>query len=298
MAVSKQYLAFFLLLFVHSAVAGPENSWSAGFDVSVLSDDNLTRASEPDIEKDTITRVNVHGRYSFNFSLNQSLIFTARFLNERYRDFDGVSNSQAGLEAEYRFRTRTGFTAPVYSLFASSTRADYKTDIRDGSVLEYGLRIRRQLTDRVAVGGGAEYSERTADGQVFDLEQSRYFVRLDYRISGRFQAYVSYHAVDGDTYSISSISPAEAAVDGYRFEAVEWDPAFSGIQRRWAYRVDARTNIARLGLTIAIDRNNAFDISVDDIGSEGLGSGYDFIGGANALTYDATVVAAGYFHRF
>lgn len=299
MAVSRRHMAFFLLLFAHSAMAARGGPWGAGFDVSILSDDNITRAqASGDIEKDLVTRINVNASYSLDFSLNGALILTGRLLNEHYRDFDGVSSVRAGLEAEYLFRTRTGFTAPVYAVFISSTQADYKTDIRDGSVLDYGLRIRRQLTDRIAIAAGAEQSERTADGRVFDLEQTRYFVHSDYRMSGRFQAYLAYYYINGDTYSISSVSPAAVLTGGGYYDAVEWDPAFSGVQRRWVYRVDARTDVIRLGFNIAIDRNNSIDISADNIGSEAPGSNGGYLGGGDALTYDTTVVSADYFHRF
>lgn len=297
MAVSRRYVTFFLLLVARAATAAEADSWNAGFDLSVLSDDNVTRAqASGDIEKDIVTRVKAELRYSLDFSQNRGLILTGHLLDESYRDFDGVSSVQAGLEAEYRFRTRAGFTAPVYSLFISSTQADYETDIRDGDTLEYGLRIRRRFTDRIAVAAGAGHSERTADGQVFDLEQTRYFAHLDYRVTNRVQAYLAYYSIDGDTYSISSVPPAGG---GNFYDAVEWDPAFSMIRRRWAYRVDARTDVVRLGFNIGIDRDNSIDISVDDIGSEASDSG-SFVnsGWDGTLTYDTTVVAASYFHRF
>lgn len=298
MAVSRRYVAFFLLLFVQSAMAARGDRWNFGVDVSVLSDDNVTRAQGWDVEKDLITRADVNARYSLNFSLNRALIFTGHLLDERYRDFDGVSSAQAGLEAEYRFRTHAGFTAPVYSFYISGTQADYKTDIRDGSVLEYGLRVRRRFTDRIAVVAGAGQYERTADGRVFDLEHTQYFAYLDYRVTNRFQAYLAYYYIDGDTYSISSVAPAVYG-GGYAYDAVERDPAFSEVTPHWAYRVDARTDVVRLGFNISIDRDNSIDISVDDIGSEASNSGgYGYGYGGNAPTYDTTVVAVGYFHRF
>lgn len=295
MAVSRRYVAFFLLLFIQPATAVRGDSWKFGVDVSVLSDDNVTRARAWDIEKDLITRIDVNARYSLNFSLNRALIFTGRLVGERYRDYDGVSSTQAGLEAEYRFRTRDGFTAPVYSFYISGTQADYKTDIRDGGTLEYGLRVRRRFTDRIAVVAGAGQYKRTADGRVFDLEQTRYFGYLDYRVTNRFQAYLAYYYIDGDTYSISSMAPAVYG-SGYVYER---DPAFSEVVTRWAYRVNARTDIIRLGLNIGIDRGNSIDISVDDIGSEASNSGgYGYGYGSSALTYDTTVAAVSYFHRF
>lgn len=290
--------------------AGQGGSWDAGFEVSVLSDDNVTRAqASGDIEDDTATRIAVDAQYALDFSLNQGLLFTGYLLDESYRDFEGISSVQAGLSAEYRLRTRAGFGAPVYAFFISNTQADYETDIRDGDTLDYGLRVSRQFTDRIAAAIGAGQSERTADGRVFDLEQTRYFVNLDYRVPNLFQTYLTYYSIDGDVYSISWVAPAAYGGGSGFYEATELDPAFSEARPHWAYRLDARTDVVRLGFSVSIDGDNAIDIAVDNISSEssnsvaygstpivpGYGSGG---GGGNTLTYDATIMSASYFYRF
>lgn len=302
---SKPCTALLLLLVALPAAAEREDSWDIGVELSVLSDDNVTRARGwRDVEEDVITHVRADVRYALDFSLNQGLILTGHVLDESYRDFDGVSSVQAGLEAEYRFRTRSGFGAPVYSLYISSTQADYETDIRDGDTREYGLRVSRQFTDRIALAAGAARSERVAEGLVFDLEQTKYFAQLDYRVPNLFHTYLAYYSIDGDVHTISSVAPADY---GNSYDAVEWDPAFSMVNRRWAYRLDARTDVLRLGFGFSVDGNNSIDVSLDDIGSESSGSGaYGSTpgapgyggGGGNSLTYDATIIAAGYFHRF
>lgn len=299
---SKPCAALFLLLAAQPAVAERGDAWESGFELSVLSDDNVTRARAWwDVEEDVITRVKADGRYALG-SVNRALILTGHILNESYRDFDGLSSVQAGLGAEYRFRTRNGFGAPVYSFYINGIQADYETDIRDGDTVEYGLRVWRQFTDRIALAGGAGQSERKADGVVFDLEQRQYFVHLDYRVPNLFQTYLAYYSIDGDAYTVSSVSPAEYG-SGSFYNAVEWDPAFSMALRHWAYRLDARTGVLRLGFNIGIDGDNAIDISIDDIGSEAGDSGTYATpgygsGGGGSFSYDTTIVAASYLHRF
>jgi hypothetical protein len=306
---SELCVMFLLLLVAQSAAADGGGPWDIGFDVSMLSDDNVTRAYAPaHIREDSATRIKVNARYDLDFSINRALIFTGHLLDESYQDFDGISSTQAGLEAEYRFRTRTGFGAPVYSFFINTTQADYETDIRDGDTLEYGLRLSRQYTDRIALVFGAAQSERTADGLVFDLEQTRYFAQLDYRVPNRFQTYLAWYSISGDVYSISPVAPAAYGGGAGFYEATERDPAFSGLNPWWAYRLDASTDVLRLGFSISVNGNNSFDISMDDIGSEtsnsviddsGGSSGYGYGGGGGArLGYDTTIIAASYFHRF
>jgi hypothetical protein len=300
-----------LLCFVSSVSATEERGdpWRVGFDVSFLSDDNVTRAYAPaHIREDSATRIKIDTRYALDFSINRALIFSGHLLDESYQDFDGISSTQAGLEAEYRFRTRAGFGAPVYSFFINRTQADYKTDIRDGDTLEYGLRLSRQYTDRIALAFGAAQSERTADGLVFDLEQTRYFAQLDYRLPNRFQTYLAWYSISGDVYSISPVAPADYGGGAGFYEATEIDPAFSGLNPWWAYRLDASTDVLRFGFSISIDGNNSFDISMDDVSSEtsnpvindssgSSGSGYGGGGGAR-LAYDTKIIAVSYFHRF
>lgn len=297
-----------LLLWAFPAHAGRGDSWGVGAEVSVLSDDNVTRADGSAVKEDTAMQLQANAYYSFDFSLNRSLILTGHVLDESYSDFDGISSLQAGLGAEYRFRTRRGFSAPVYSFYVNDARVDYETDNRDGDILEYGVRVRRQYTDRIALAAGAAQSERTAEGRVFDLEQTRYFVQLDYEVPNLFQTYFAYHYIDGDVYSISPVAPAAYSGGPDFYEATEPDPAFSAARPWWAYRLDARTDILRLGFNIAFDGDNAIDIALDNIGSEtkspavydsgtpGYGSGADPRG--YSLTYDVTVIAATYFHRF
>lgn len=306
LSFSRSCAVLLLLLFVQPALAERGDAWEAGFELSVLSDDNVSRARASwDVEEDVITRAGADARYALG-SVNRALILTGHALNESYRDFDGLSSVQAGLGAEYRFRTRNGFGAPVYSFYINGVQADYETDNRDGSTLEYGLRVRRQFTDRIALAAGTGRSERTADGVVFDLEQTRYFAHLDYRVPNLFQTYLAYYFIDGDAYTVSSVSPADYG-GGSFYDAVEWDPAFSMARRHWAYRLDARTDVLRLGFNIPIDGDNAIDISIDDVGSEARDSGtYGSTpgapgyggGGGRAFTYDTMIVAASYLHRF
>jgi hypothetical protein len=285
------------------------DAWDFSADVSVLSDDNVTRAYAPGhIRKDTATRIKIDARYALDFSSNRALILTGHLADESYQDFDDISSTQAGLEAEYRFRTRAGFGAPVYSFYINHIQADYETDIRDGDTLEYGLRLSRQYTDRIALAFGAGQSERTADGRVFDLEQTRYYAQLDYRVPNGFQTYLAWYSISGDVYSIAPVAPDAYGGGGDFYEATERDPAFirNPLNPWWAYRLDARTDVLRLGLSISIDGANSFDISVDDIGAEtsnsviddssGPGSGYG--GGGTRLDYDTRIIVLSYFHRF
>jgi hypothetical protein len=306
----SNYCAVFFLLLAgqQPAMAGHGDPWGIGAEASVLSDDNVTRATGSAIRRDTATQLQADVYYSFDFSLNRSLIVSGHVLDESYSDFDGISSVQAGLGLEYRFRTHAGFSAPIYSFYINDTRADYETDNRDGDTLEYGLRVRRQYTDRIALAAGAAQSERKAEGRVFDLKQTRYFAQLDYEVPNLFQAYLAYHYIDGDVYSISPVAPAAYGGGSDFYEATEFDPAFSAPGRPWwAYRLDARTDILRFGFNVAFNGNNAIDISVDDIGSETKNpavydSGTPGYSGrdrrSSNLTYDATVIAATYFHRF
>jgi hypothetical protein len=308
---AKRSMVFFLLLISQAAAAAGGGPISVSVDVSVAADDNITRAQAAgDVEEDMITRMRVDARYALDFSLNRSLIFTGHVQDESYQDFDGVSNTQAGLGIEYRFRTRPGFGAPVYAFYINNTQADYETDNRDGDTLEYGLRLSRQFSDRIALAVGTGQSERTADGVVFDLEQAKHYAHLDYRVPNRFQLYLTYSYINGDAYSISSIAPADYGGGNSFYDAVEWDPAFSMERPHWAYRMDAQTNVLRLGFNFSINGNNAIDISLDKVDSETTdsviyeddtsgGSGYGYSGGGGTtLTYDTTILMANFFHRF
>lgn len=266
-----------------AAGGGP---WSYGFETSAMFDDNIGRSQHAaDIEQDYLFSSSVDASYTWGLSELKALTLQGALQDERFFDFDKLSNTRVGLTVDYRFQTRLGFTAPSYSFFARVTEADFETDIRDATTAELGFRVTRRLTNIITGTLGLVASDSTADGEVFDQQRTRYFGNIDYRITNRWSAYVTYNFIDGDVFSTAT--PTLPILNWA--DAIEADNAFGGgANNRFAYRLDAKTTIWRLGGNYGIDAKNAIDISVDILESDAAGPN----------EYDRLSAAATFLHRF
>jgi hypothetical protein len=274
-----------------TVVAGPawadrNRSWGAGYETTVFTDDNIGRAqADADIQDDIVFVGKADANYTWELSPSRALTAAGFVQIEEFTDYDGLSNTQYGATLDYRFQTRAGFTAPIYSIFVGLSEGDFETDIRDGDTIDFGFRITRRLTDRITGTAGATLTDRKARGEVFDLERTRYFLNADYRINAKWSAYMTYNYIDGDVFS--SATPTLPILNWA--DAIEPDNAFGGLaNNKLVYRLDAVTTIVRLGVNLGIDHTNALDISIDDLHSNAAGPN----------EYDRFSAAVTFLHRF
>jgi hypothetical protein len=275
-----------LMAMVGSAWADRNRPWGAGFETTVFTDDNIGRAqNDSDIQNDIALVGKVDANYTWELSPSKALTAASFVQLEEFTDYEGLSSTQYGGTLDYRFQTRAGFTAPVYSIFVGISEGDFETDIRDGTTIDFGFRITRRITDRITGTAGATLTDRSARGEVFDLERTRYFLNADYRINAHWSAYITYNYIDGDVFS--SATPTLPILNWA--DAIEPDNAFGGLgNNKLAYRLDAVTTIWRYGVNIGLNHTNAIDISIDDLNSDAAGPN----------EYDRLSVAVAFLHRF
>lgn len=235
----------------------------------VVSDDNIGRSQfDADRKDDVILNTTADATFTKGFGTLSALRFTASFRDERFSDFDGLSSSQAGVTVDYRFQTRISFSAPRYSVFVRFTDLDFETDIRDGDSLELGFSVAKRMTNKITAALGVTGSDREARGAVFDLERIRYFGNLDWQLTPRVAMYSNYSFIDGDVFSTAT--PNLQILNWA--DAIEPDNAFGGVANsKFVYRLDADTQILRLGTNIAINQGSSLDISVDVLDSDAAG---------------------------
>lgn len=286
--IARQVLALGCCIFISlpgfTAAGGP---WSFRAETSVIHDNNIGKSQwEGDIEEDLFFSGSAQASYTKGLGFSQALTFTAEARVEEFQDFDGLSNTQAGGMVDYRFQTRSGFTAPIYSVFFKAMQADFETDIRDSNTFDLGLSATRRLTSRITGTLGITATRRDADqSEVFDLERTRYFGNLDWTLSRSVAVYGTYSFIDGDVFSTAT--PRLSILNWA--EAIEPDNAFGGVaNNKFVYRLDAETQILRLGMNIGLSSKSAIDISVDRLNSDAVGP----------IEYELTSVAASFFYRF
>jgi hypothetical protein len=169
------------------------------------------------------------------------------------------------------FKPGAGFFTPVVSVWGSAARLQYQSEIRRGDELRGGVLGTLQLTTQVGARAEVKTFRRRAEGEVFDLSGHAAVLGLNWGYSPRLSLTGALEMQWGDSFSTAAptVRVLRAA------EAVEADDAFGGVARnQFAYRFDATTRIAALGLNYRITRDLAFDaqlqaVSVDaDFGNE------------------------------
>jgi hypothetical protein len=249
-------------------------------------DDNISRAqNDADIEKDGFYTVSGNAAYSTGFGRLTALIFSAVATVEEYSDFDGLSNTQLALKIDYRFQPSLRFGVWQWSIFAGARDIDSETDIRDGSLTEFGFTATKRLTDRITTTLGATASEREAEGDVFDVERTRYFGNIDWSFDRTWAAYLTYSYIDGDVFSTAS--PSVEIISWA--DAIEPDNAFGGLaNNKFAYRLDAGTTVIRLGANFALGHSSSIDVSYDNVDTDAAGPN----------SYTINMFTLGYLHQF
>lgn len=276
----------FFLVCLSAQAEDRKKSWRFDTYLYVLEDDNVNRAeAETDQIEDQAIADFIGVYYSSSKSLDRAMIYSFELEHRSYDKWDGVSNTSLAAGVEYRFRTRRGFTAPVYSITALLGTVNYKSELRDGDKAKLGLSVFKRLTDRVSVVGGLDFSSHDAESDIFDTDQLRWFGVLDYRLFSQSAIYLQYQYLDGDIVSSARPTPKLAAARMY-WEAWGADDAFSNSSVfRAAYRFEAETDVWELGFTLGINKSNSFQVSVADYDSTTKEGNINYSGTRTRLDY-------------
>lgn len=251
-------------------------------------DDNIgNAAADADIQSDEILRAHVIGGYSHLLGAHASVFAKAGIEYANYHDWKDLTHLGAVAEGAWRYAPQAGYTAPWFQLGARLHYAEYEDSaIRNGYRTEALAMAGRRLSDRIDVRGGYRFEHRVAtDGAVFDTDEHRLFVDLDYKLIGPVLLYGNAAVHTGEVVSTATPGPRIHAVA----EAIEPDPAPAGPGLN-AYRIDADGVSATIGFNTPVPIIDAatFDVAV----------GYHAVYGEGGNDYDGFIWEAGVFLRF
>ena len=239
-------------------------------DATATYDDNQSRAErQRDQVEDVSASVQANLSW-FQQLTHRSLMALSGFAEaERFDQVDLLDRNTLGVAAAFRWQTDSSFSAPLIEWNISFQDDDIQVDQRDSSVLKTQLFVTRRFTDRITMSAGAEYRKTDSEGDVFDLENSRYFWNIDYVFAGKYAAYFTYSHIRGDVFSsaqrifcngafATDILPLINAAT-----AIEPDDAYNGtFCGEWiAYRLDGRTNTFVAGVNMPFGKSMSFDVS-------------------------------------
>lgn len=263
-----------------------EHEWATDLDVTVTFDDNLSQANyERDRVEDISTLFQLDNSVTHQVNPAHMLTFGLFFGAEVYDDIDPLSHGTLGFRGAWRSIHKAGFTQPLFEVNLSTQYDDHGVEQRDSQVTQVQFFMTRRFTDRITNTVGGDYRWRDSSGIVFDTEQARVFLNLDYRVWKEVSVYLTGSHARGDVVSSSQIRfcngvqandilPLVNAAD-----AIEPDEAFNeALCGEWvAYRGKADTNAGTFGANIPVGHSASLDFSVlyADVESQEEDVGYE-----------------------
>lgn len=239
-------------------------------DVTASWDDNLSQAW---LDQDVIE----NNSYQASLTLGARKLVNPRLMlaggllveHEAMDDVDTLDRTSAGFRGSARWQPTNGYLAPVYEFNIRMTSDDYETDARDSETISTQLLVSRRFTDRILGTVGMQHRKRVSDGSVWDLEDSRVFVNVDYTFRGNLSLYTTLSAVKGDQFSSAQRTycngaSATAILPLIQIAtAIESDDAFNeAFCGDWlAYRFDAKSTTAVLGANYGFGHALSVDAS-------------------------------------
>lgn len=285
--MSKYFSVLLLFSFASAALAATplKTDVSAGYTY----DDNVTRAElDSDIEKDSILNVDASAAYKFPFNDISYFSIKGTLEINQYLDFDKLSNTRLGIHGIYHLRLSSGYTATRYIVRLAYESRMYDSDQRDGSATEIELGLSKRLTDLMTLRAGFIQESIDADSFVFEADNDRLYLDLDFRLNQKNTLYVTLGYLDGDLVSTAAENPKLfAELPSTRYWVV--DDAYTELTpTRWAYRLSASALSIRLGDNVSLGSNQALDGSIFYYDAESDGSS----------SYSGLIYNVNYLYRF
>lgn len=297
----KAYQAALCLSLLAGGAAANELAFFAGGDANGAWDDNVTRgALDRDRIEDAGVAFNVSAAANREFGIKWAATAEGFAEIERWDLVTGLDRTGLGLRGNLRWQPVLGYTQPWYQATVSVQDDDYGADERDSTVARGQLSITLRLTDEITGAAGVEYMHRDSEGLVYDADQTRGFVNLDYAFAPHWATYANWSYIHGDTFSSAQMvfcNGALAGTDLYPLlasaHAIEADTALNEATcGQWlAYRLVADTHALTLGLNRAFGHSAAFDLSL-------MGVTASAAEGVEVVDYERLVLRAGVLARF
>lgn len=287
-----------LLLGVSPALmASEESAFVLDGELTYVADSNVSQAGRERDRLDDQSVLAVAGvAYRVEPGFKSAINFRAYAELEKYETIRALDRVSTGGQVTFRGQSRLGYTAPVYQMSLGMQNDDYQTDQRDSSVYSAQAFVQRRFTDALMGSVGVEVRQRRSDGTVFDTEQARAFLNLDYAVSDALSLYGAYSFLHGDAISSAQLVFCNGVPANDIFglvsssDAIEPDAAFNEeFCGSWlAYRLRADTHSFVAGLNRGFGHNFSADVSIQQVSVLGEGNN----------DYSRTLVRAGILARF
>lgn len=261
----------FLVCFAHSIFAGGHDGIHVSLDLATGLDSNVTRAKySQDIISDRFVSLDLNLNKDFPLSGSQVAIASFGTIGKKLQFTDQMDEIGVYGGLQYRWQNRFGFLSPFYEINTKLTEKKFNDDSRNSLISTTQLFFTKRITDAVTTSSGYEFKYRDSNGSVYDNNQHRFFLNLDYVWDQQLAFYGTYSFIQGDTISSAQRIYCNGvfATDIFPFiqesTALEQDNAFNqDYCGQWvSYRLDATTNMFWIGANYGLSHSIAVDLSL------------------------------------
>jgi hypothetical protein len=255
--------------------------WIGNVNAQYEFNSNLSNAQpSADINSDSAFRLNLSGGKYFQLTDATGLSVTADLGGINQIRFNGLNNVSYGLSTSLRHKFGLGDSAPWISLSGSAGYHDFENDPRDSWRYNLAFAMGKRLTERFTLQLKYRYEEQIADriynipgltlqtfeedeppipiyGDAFNLSAHNVSLTGIFTLTDTLTAYLAYTRREGGITSTVSYDP-EILEYG---DAVAVDRAFGN--NRYAYKVDASTNLVSVGLSWAMTGHTSVNLGYD-----------------------------------
>ncbi len=239
-------------------------------DIALASDSNLGGAEQnANILSDRFVSIDARLSMPAELAFNKAFFWELAASHRAYELTKKLNRSELSAAIIYRWQDRFSYRAPWYQVLLNGQWWDVAEDQRDSYVYTLQAMANARLTTKISWVLGWEYKQRDSDASVFDTEQNRLFLNIDYRLRGGPTFYGGGSYIDGHSLTTvqSVLCNGQEVTANYDFnvdiDAVGLDQAFSedycGI---WiSFRLPSDTYTSTLGVNYPLGHNTALDFS-------------------------------------
>lgn len=222
-------------------------------------DDNVGNAAEDnDVLDSGVVSGSLNLDYTRVLSLNTALLLRGGLQGEGYEAENGLSSGRVLAMARLSHRPSGGFYVPTFAIWSSVAALEFNSTMRDGFEYRGGVFMTEPLTTTISARLSVSAQERSADNTVFDTSGWSAALNLDWAVLPQLTVYTGYQFLDGDVVSTGTVPPKSSHIPTGCGSASACDPD-DALDGQFAYRVDARTHVATLGMNVPLSHRLAVD---------------------------------------
>lgn len=263
------FLLLFSLLFVASR-AQAEFNIQPLIELSAGRDDNISRGeSEENSIEDNFVRLDALLIMDYEIHFNKSISLELKLGQQEQQETQLLGRKEIGGRLIYRWQNSFHYNSPWYQIFSDITIWDFGKQQRDSTLYTQQAMASARLTTRISGSIGGEYKVRDSESRVYDNQQSRAFLHLDYTWSDNLSLYSGYSYLVGDivTSAQSEYCNGLTATSVYYLlnaaQEVEQDSILNASYcGNWiSYRLPATSQVLTLGANLGFGHSSSIDLS-------------------------------------